>query len=483
MVLKDLHNVRALLAPLQGSLVGVGMTAFSRILPSCLLDAYQIVCLHQTADLPLLRTRAAVFCLEETGEGTAQGEAHSSALLRHERVGRILDSLPGPVRLLLYQNYRDLEALARNRGWVLLANPSALRLEVGHRAFFARLVHSLHLPPIPGGLHPVEALKDRPYKVWAADYGDPLVFQLPEILRGGGRGTFFVGSDPDYAAFLKRIEGNAWRSTSLSSVLIRKKIPGTPASMALCITRHGVLLSGPQRQLIDLPFCRGFEESGVFCGHEWGVTWGPKMDTEVRRQALVIGQALASLGYRGILGVDFVMDEEGQAVYPLEINPRLTGAFPMLSLLQLKAGLIPLEAFHLLEFLDLPYEMDLHETNDRYRMPFRGSHLLVLGTPPPDGQRPSRRPGLYQEDPSAQGFGFLGPAIDYGQLEGEDRFVLVDGPPLGRSSRDPGGDPFMKWCHLLFPGPSLDKDGHWRDLVRKAWSWVIGVNLSGKDAT
>ena len=40
----------------------------------------------------------------------------------------------------------------------------------------------------------------------------------------------------------------------------------------------------------------------------------------------VIAEHLASLGYRGLLGIDFLIDEWQQRVYPIEINPRFTGA-------------------------------------------------------------------------------------------------------------------------------------------------------------
>ena len=57
------------------------------------------------------------------------------------------------------------------------------------------------------------------------------------------------------------------------------------------------------------------------------------------------------VGLQGTVG-DRFFDRpwEGGIIYPKEINPRLTGGLPMLSMLLKEQGLPPLEAFHLLEF-------------------------------------------------------------------------------------------------------------------------------------
>ena len=99
-------------------------------------------------------------------------------------------------------------------------------------------------------------------------------------------------------------------------------------------------MSGLQRQLIDLPYCSGLEEDGVFCGHTWGeCEWSESVREEAVQQGRLVGEYLAGLGYKGILGIDFVVDSDDHKVYPLEINPRLTGAFPVLSQIHLKNGL------------------------------------------------------------------------------------------------------------------------------------------------
>jgi hypothetical protein len=202
------------------------------------------------------------------------------------------------------------------------------------------------------------------------------------------------------------------------------------------VTRHGTLVSALQRQLLDLPYCRNFAENGVFCGHAWGVSpWSEVAQKSAFEQASKIGDFLGNLGYKGILGIDFIVQEE--KVYPIEINPRLTGALPMLSLLHLQSGTIPLEAFHMLEFLDIPYRIDRNALNSRYAQTVQGSHLLIFRPQGLSRGSASLKPGLYEHEPKSGKFHFLKETLSYGDMESEKQFILLDGPRVEKSNQSP----------------------------------------------
>ncbi len=134
MFLRELDHVRDLFNSVNGVFVGVGITAFPRIIPSYFVDSYRIISLRKTGDLPLLRKKAEIFCLEEATWGSLPADYHDSArLLAHQVVKKHLDKLPEPKHLLLYQNYPDLEKLAEKLGWILLANSADLRLRLRER--------------------------------------------------------------------------------------------------------------------------------------------------------------------------------------------------------------------------------------------------------------------------------------------------------------------------------------------------------------
>jgi hypothetical protein len=123
---------------------------------------------------------------------------------------------------------------------------------------------ALDLRLVPGAIWPIEVIRERGYEEWASMLGPELVIQLPDIGQGGGRGTFFVRSAEAYGLLVERLRGDTWREVRLKSVSIRKFIEGVPASVAICITRDGNLISGLQKQLVDLPYCSDFPEDGIF---------------------------------------------------------------------------------------------------------------------------------------------------------------------------------------------------------------------------
>lgn len=220
------------------------MTAYSRIVPSYLFQPYHMLVLRKTGDLELLRKRARIFCLEEELGAPVDEEGFTSArLLSHPLSLRYLHTLPRPVCLLLYQSYPELEDLAKKEDWVLLGNPASLRTRVGERAFFSRLVEDLRLRRIEGGFMPLDELWSREYAFWAGKWGPGFVIQLPEVQQGGGKGTFFIFKEADFRRLRERLQSGVWRGSRLKTVSLRRYVAGTPASLALCITRHGVLLS------------------------------------------------------------------------------------------------------------------------------------------------------------------------------------------------------------------------------------------------
>lgn len=473
--LRNSEDVIELFSSLSPSLIGVGITAYSRIVPSYFLKPYRIVSLRKTLDIRYLRDRADIFCLEyEAGKNIAEKGFNSANLLEHPLTRGYLNKLPDPKYLLLYQNYPELEKLAEQESWSLLANPSSLRTRLSGRRFFQDMLKSLGLPQVPGSIYPLSVIHERSYDYWARRLGPSLAIQLTEITQGGGRGTFFIRSESDFLCLRGWLKENKRRGIKLDYVSIHSLVEGIPVSVAICITKYGILISRLQRQLIDLPWCSWLYQKGVFCGHAWDETpWPISVMADTRKQALSIGQYLSGLGYRGILGIDFVLHTEQEQVYPLEINPRFTGAFPMLSLLHMEKEVIPLDVFHILEFLDMAYRIDLEELNIRYSEPVTGSHILVFLPPNPSGTRiQGPGPGLYEVDLRTNEPRFIRWAGDYRDIGNERQFIIVDGPQDVADHYPAIDDPFYRLCRLLFSFPVVDNAGAVSDLARNTVDWV-----------
>ena len=183
----------------------------------------------------------------------------------------------------------------------------------------------------------------------------------------------------------------------------------------------------------------------------------------------MIGEYLASLNYKGILGIDFLITKD-QKVYPVECNPRLTGALPMLSQLYISHGLIPMEVFHMLEFLDIPYEIDLDQINAGYEKGLRGSHVLLFGLSNDVRiRKDGPKAGLYGYDPLAGAIRYLEEAFDYSAMHNDRQFILIDGPPDTGKEDVVFKDPLYRLCRILFPVSVIDD----KDRLSKEADFVI----------
>lgn len=470
--------------PRTGTLVGVGMTAFSRIVPSHFLENYRIVALRKTSDLSMIRRRTPVFCLEEeTPDPLPENGMNSARLLSHPSVIRHLRSLPHPVSLFLYQSYPEIEDLARCQGWQILANPPGLRQRLAHRGFFVDLADRLELMAPTGTIVSEEELHRCDYGYWRQGLGEAFVVQLTDIVQGGGRGTFFIRSADDYRELRARLHTHTWRGTRITQALLRRFVKGKPASLAVSIMEDVILLSRLQEQLIDLPFGER-TENGVFFGHTWGhEPWPRSVETEAHRQGHLLAGALQKIGYRGILGIDVIVSPSGQ-VHPLEINPRLTGAFPPLSLFHMAAGHPPMEAFHLAALSRTPCRLRQAEADTLFDFPIQGSHVLLFdrdcrgahGPKPPAS-------GLYRFDHGGSRATLVRRTCDIDRLKGPSQFLVVEGRETALSSPTGVVDPLSRTGRILLSFPVMTPEGKLRPEAIQAIRWCCGPEDGGRPAS
>ena len=119
-----------------------------------------------------------------------------------------------------------------------------------------------------------------------------------------------------------------------------------------------------------------------------------------------------------------------------------------------------MEVFHILEFLDLPYHINVQEINSQYNEPIKGSHVILFAL---SGRRSSTKQGmkagLYECDPDDERISYVKEAMDYEEISSERHFIIIDGPP-DTSGKDFGSqDPLYRLCRILFPYPVVDDAG------------------------
>ena len=84
-----------------------------------------------------------------------------------------------------------------------------------------------------------------------------------------------------------------------------------------------------------------------------------KVRRELRNMASALGDRLYKEGYKGVFCMDFLLDTDDGTPYLGEVNPRISGASPLTNLITAHYGGVPLFLFHLLEYLDVDYEINL----------------------------------------------------------------------------------------------------------------------------
>ena len=80
----------------------------------------------------------------------------------------------------------------------------------------------------------------------------------------------------------------------------------------------------------------------------------------------MFGEQLEKEGYRGYFELDFLIDQEDGRIYLGELNPRITGASSITNHALFALADIPLFLFHILEWMDQPYKIDVNKINARW---------------------------------------------------------------------------------------------------------------------
>ena len=92
----------------------------------------------------------------------------------------------------------------------------------------------------------------------------------------------------------------------------------------------------------------------------------PEHRTRARELTQKLGARLADEGYRGLLEIDYLVDTDTDELYLGELNPRLSGISSMTNVSASAYADVPLFLFHLLEYLDTDYELDVDDVNRRW---------------------------------------------------------------------------------------------------------------------
>ncbi len=451
------------------NVVGIGIAPFMKIAPAFLLPHFRLVCLRASRDLPLLRERMTIDALQEHDIGVILPANNTAEVLKHPWTQQLLASMAPPIHVLVYKGTDEVCALAEQYGWKLIANPSSVRTQFELKGMFPLFCEEAGITPLPYELIPTRELTPERLRTLQTRFGHTVVLQAAEVETAGGTTTGFIRSPEELAEFTTR--RMKLDPEGLRKIKATRYVTGEAASILACVTRRGVVTSVVQNQILDRPeLFRTEKGQGAFCGHDWtAARFSASVQARASTLAKAFGAVMATRGYRGVFGMDIIITPEDEVI-PIECNARYTGAFPMISLLQMSGGVAPLDAYHVAEFLDVEWEWDLDEAERELQRPMTGGHLVLSNTLDTPGViRGDVLPGVYRL--SGDGIEFLRPGYSYEHITSPGEFALVSGIP-SPGHVVPSGTGFSRMCHILAREPLVLKSGALTD-----WAATVATRV------
>jgi hypothetical protein len=248
------------------------------------------------------------------------------------------------------------EALAKKAGLEVIFPPAKLRSWLDNKVNTNRVAEKAGVPCVPYVLNPVRNFEHLMQVAAKGKLGNDLVVQTP--YGDSGHTTFFIKTKEDYARYAKEIEAE-------KECKIMKRINCRGAAMEACVTRHGTIVAPLMTELV------GFKEltpyKGGWCGNEiFSDTFTPKIRAKARKYARLFGDQLRKEGYKGYFELDYLIDKDNGEIYLGELNPRVTGASSITNHAVFALSDMPLHLFHTLEWMNVPYELNVNVLNRRW---------------------------------------------------------------------------------------------------------------------
>ncbi len=315
----------------------------------------------------------------------------------------------------------ETEQICEELGYDLILPPAELRNHLDSKMVTTRLGNEVGVPSVPNVMTTIDDFTGLMKAAAKAKLGDDLVVQT--AYGDSGKTTFFIASETDWKAHCKDIVGN--------EVKVMRRINNRPVAVEAVLTASGTVVGPFMSELTGHAKLTPYR--GGWCGNEM---FPEVLTADLRSRAadLVrrLGDRLAQEGYRGFFEVDVLIDVDTGDVYLGELNPRISGASSITNVTAGAYADVPLFLFHLLEFLDVEFELDIDEINLRWRELAAvdlWSQMIIKETSPGVERIDTAAPtGAYAVDASGA-LVFRRAALDWHQLQsdGEAFFLRIYG--------------------------------------------------------
>lgn len=307
-----------------------------------LLPNFHIVCIDYNHGIEVARKAGAkIFCLEESLGSKNPIYRNSNRLLNVHEVQDYIkkNTTDGETpNVMFFKIAPNIEQTCKQLGYKILNTTADL-----NQMFELKLSQYEKLGHDPDIRFPetvIDQLSKMTYEKLVEKLGSPFVIQYD---RGHtGSSTVFVERKETfeeekklfplrYAKFSKKIDGDAW-------------------TLNACVARDGILYGGLSYQITGITECTS--KKGGTVGNDWTVSDCLSENTlnQIKKITTRSGEIMKANGFRGLYGLDFIVDPTGE-VYLIEINARQPASTGMHTKLLLQDEKMPLQMFHIAEFL------------------------------------------------------------------------------------------------------------------------------------
>jgi len=281
-------------------------------------------------------------------------------LLEHKEVidfiqSRAQGDAAGVATFLMFDEHT--EQVCKQLGLRIAFPPATLRQRMDNKIETVRIGNKAGVPSVPNVLATVGSYRE--LCEVSKELGTDLVVQT--AFGDSGHTTFFIANEDDYYKHAEEIEAEP-------EVKIMKRINCRGSAIEACATRCGTVVGPLMTELVGFKTLTPYK--GGWCGNEmFAGAFSQAVRDKAREYTFKFGEALREEGYRGYFELDFLIDMDTNDVYLGELNPRVTGASSLTNVAAFAHSDIPLFLFHLLEFSELEFDLDIDEINERWSHP------------------------------------------------------------------------------------------------------------------
>jgi biotin carboxylase len=276
-------------------------------------------------------------------------------LLEHKETEQFMSKQARGGLMLAVMFDPQTQKLARKLGLKIALPPYNLRNKLDSKIITTQLGNEAGVASVPNILGTADNYAALSKLAKSAKLGDDLVVQTP--YGDSGKTTFFVASESDWNDNAENMVGEELK--------VMKRINPRCGTVEAVATRHGTLVGPIMTELVGhkelTPYKGGWSGNEVF-------TSAVDADQRAKLVDMVqrFGNRLYSEGYKGTFCIDYLIDKNDGEMYLGELNPRISGASPITNLITQKYGGAPLLMFHLLEFMNVDYSIDIEAIQQRW---------------------------------------------------------------------------------------------------------------------